>query len=135
MKWAEQAACVEDLYSTYEIEAGVAVNGNLTLGENIADLGGVKQSYRAYKSWETRHEAPESMVPGLTNDQLFFVNFAQTWCTVATPEYLRVQVATDPHSPGKFRANVPTSQSPDFAAAFSCAEGTPMNPKDRCEVW
>lgn len=134
-RFEKQAACVEDLYSTYEIEAGVAVNGKLTLGENIADLGGVKQSYRAYKSWETRHEAPESMVPGLTNDQLFFVAFGQVWCSLTTPEQARLRVTTDSHSPPKFRVIGPLSNNDEFAEAFQCAENTPMNPKNKCEVW
>jgi endothelin-converting enzyme/putative endopeptidase len=132
----ERAACVDKLYSNQEVEEGLFVNGKLTLGENTADMGGLKQAYGAYQSWKKENGGDtEPHVEGLTNDQLFFVSFAQVWCTVATPEYLRVQVATDPHSPGRFRATVPPSQSPDFASAFSCAEGTPMNPKDRCEVW
>ncbi len=135
-KFDERTACVEKAYSKREIEPGLHVNGKLTLGENTADMGGVKQGYQAYKKWAGENGGDsKAHVEGLTNDQLFFVSFAQVWCTVATPEYLRVQVQTDPHSPGQFRANVPLSMNPDFAAAFECAEGTPMNPKDRCEVW
>jgi predicted metalloendopeptidase len=135
-EFEKRTACVDELYSKQEVEPGLFVNGKLTLGENTADMGGVKQAFAAYKTWAKEEGGDrEPHVEGLTNDQLFFVSFAQVWCTVATPEYLRVQVATDPHSPGKFRANVPTSQSRDFAAAFSCDEGTPMNPKTRCEVW
>ena len=135
-KFDERTACVEKAYSTREVEPGLHVNGKLTLGENTADMGGVKQGYQAYKKWAGENGGDtKAHVEGLTNDQLFFVSFAQVWCTVATPEYLRVQVQTDPHSPGQFRANVPLAMSPDFAAAFECAEGTPMNPKERCEVW
>ncbi len=135
-KFEERTACVEKAYSEKEVEPGLHVDGKLTLGENTADMGGVKQGYQAYKKWAAENGGDTTPhVEGLTNDQLFFVSFAQVWCTVATPEYLRVQVATDPHSPGEFRASVPVAMSPDFAAAFECAEGAPMNPKDRCEVW
>lgn len=134
-RFETEAACVSDLYSGYEIEPGVAVNGKLTLGENIADLGGVKQAYKAYKSWESRHEVSDSMVPGLTPDQLFFVAFGQVWCSLTTPEQARLRVTTDSHSPARFRVIGPISQNEDFAKAFQCAEDTPMNPKNKCEVW
>jgi predicted metalloendopeptidase len=135
-KFEERTKCVDDLYSSQEVEPGLNVNGKLTLGENTADMGGVKQAYAAYTKWAAENGGDETPhVEGLTNEQLLFVSFAQVWCTVATPEYLRVQVATDPHSPGQFRANVPLAMTPAFAEAFECAEGTPMNPKDRCEVW
>ena len=132
----ERTACVDKLYSAQEVEPGVNVNGKLTLGENTADMGGLKQSYGAYKQWAEQNggDATPHVAP-LTNEQLFFVSFAQVWCTKATPEYLRHQVATDPHSPGQFRANVPVSQSPAFAEAFACEPSTPMNPAQRCEVW
>ncbi|MEZ4453972.1 MAG: M13 family metallopeptidase [Nannocystaceae bacterium] len=135
-KFDERTACVDKAYAAREAEPGLHLDGKLTLGENTADMGGLRQAYRAYKKWAAEHGGDaEPHVPGLTNDQLLFVSFAQVWCTVATPEYLRVQVATDPHSPGEFRANVPASMSADFAAAFQCPEGAPMAPKDRCEVW
>lgn len=135
-QFEERAACVDRAYSAKEVEPGLHVNGKLTLGENTADMGGVKQAYQAYKKWAAENGGDETPhVEGLTNDQLLFVSFAQIWCTVATPEYVRVQVATDPHSPGELRATMPLAMTPDFAQAFQCAEGTPMNPKDRCEVW
>ena len=82
-------------------------------------MGGFKQAYGAYQNWKKENGGDaEAHVEGLTNDQLFFVSFAQVWCTVATPEYLRVQVATDPHSPGRFRATVPPSQFPAFAGGL-----------------
>ncbi|MEZ4380927.1 MAG: M13 family metallopeptidase [Nannocystaceae bacterium] len=135
-KFEERTACVEGAYAARELEGGLHVDGKLTLGENTADMGGVKQSYQAYKKWAAENGGDATPhVDGLTNDQLFFVSFSQLWCTVATPEYLKVQVATDPHSPGELRGSVPLAMSPAFAASFACAEGTPMNPKDRCEIW
>ena len=134
-RFEEQAACVENLYSTYEIEPGVAVNGKLTLGENIADIGGVKQAFNAYKNWKSRHEATTAAVPGLSDEQLFFVSFGQVWCSLTTPEQARLRVTTDSHSPARFRVLGPITNNAEFAEAFQCAEGTPMHPKTTCEVW
>ena len=134
-RFEERARCVETLYSGYEVEPGVRVNGKLTLGENIADLGGIKETYGAYKAWEAEHGAPASPVPGLTNDQLFFVGFAQSWCELSTPERARMLVTVDPHSPARFRVRGPLVSFEAFAEVFSCAPGTPMNPETRCEVW
>jgi predicted metalloendopeptidase len=74
-------------------------------------------------------------VPGLTDEQLFFVAYAQVWCSLSTPEEDRLRITTDPHSPPKFRVLGALTQNPAFAGAFACAEGTPMNPASRCEVW
>ncbi|MEM7354671.1 MAG: M13 family metallopeptidase [Acidobacteriota bacterium] len=134
-RFQKQAQCVDDLYSSYEVEPGANVNGKLTLGENIADIGGVKQAYAAYKFWESRHGKPESTVEGLTNEQLFFVAYGQVWCSLNTPEQARLRLTTDSHSPSRFRVNGPVSNNAAFAEAFGCAEGTPMNPKQVCEVW
>jgi predicted metalloendopeptidase len=136
-RFEERAACVEKQYSGYEVAPDLFVDGKLTLGENIADLGGLKQSYRAYKKWEKEQSAPEATVAGLTPDQLYFVAYAQAWCTVATPEWEKVQVKSDPHSPARFRVNGPVRNLPEFARAFQCEQGQPLYPKpdDVCIVW
>ena len=134
-RFESQAQCVENYYADYEVAPGAKVNGTLTLGENIADIGGVKEAYTAYKAWEARHEADESFIEGISNDQLFFLSWAQGWCTLASEEYERMQVTVDPHSPAKFRVLGPLSNTPAFAAAFQCEAGTPMNPEQRCLVW
>jgi putative endopeptidase len=127
---------VSDLYSSYEVQPGVKLNGKLTLGENIADLGGIKQAYVAYKKWAKDHpELDKPAVEGLTNDQLFFIGFGQTWCTLQTPEIERMLATVDSHSHPKYRVQGPLSNFSSFAAAFQCAEGTPMRRKDACEVW
>ncbi|MCZ6695136.1 MAG: M13 family metallopeptidase [Acidobacteria bacterium] len=131
----EVASCVEEAYSEFEIEPGINVNGKLTLGENIADIGGLKEAYDAYKLWEKRHGAPEPIVEGLTNEQLLFVAWGQSWCTLATPESARLRVTTDTHSPPQFRVTGPVSYNPAFAKVFGCKEGQPMRPKNQCEVW
>ncbi len=135
-KFEERAQCVDDFYSKYEVAPGAKVNGRLTLGENIADIGGVKEAFQAYKLWEARNgrKAP-ALVEGLTNEQLFFVSWGQVWCTVATEQYERLQVTTDPHSPAEFRVMGPLSNNADFARVFSCEPGEPMRPANMCEVW
>jgi predicted metalloendopeptidase len=134
-KFEERAKCIADQYSALEVEPGVKVNGQLTLGENIADVGGLKQAYSAYKTWEARHGGKGPTIGDLTPDQLFFVAHAQAWCSLQTPEFQRMQVTVDSHSPSKFRGSVPEMNNPAFAEAFACQAGTPMAPANRCEVW
>ncbi len=134
-RFEERAQCVDDLYSSYEVQPGVHLNGKLTMGENIADLGGIKQAYLAYQGWKKEHGAPKLDIPGMTDDQLLFMGYAQAWCTVSTPEFDKLRAATDPHSNPRSRVNGPLSQLPAFSAAFSCPAGAPMNPEKKCEVW
>jgi predicted metalloendopeptidase len=135
-KFEERAACIDKQYAGYEVQPGLKLNGKLTLGENIADNGGIKQAYSAYKAYEASHPGAEKpAVEGLTNDQLFFVAFAQTWCSLATPEIERVLVTVDPHSPPRFRVTGPLVNYPQFAETFQCAAGSAMHPATTCEVW
>ncbi len=135
-RFGEQAACVEQLYSSYEIQPGVHLNGKLTLGENIADLGGIRQAHGAYRAWAEQHDGDAAaLVEGLTNEQLLFISFGQIWCTHATPETERVLARTDSHSHARYRVNGPLSNYPAFWELFSCEEGTPMHPPQVCEVW
>lgn len=136
-RFEERAQCVADLYSGYEVQPGVKLNGKLTLGENIADLGGIKEAFRAYQAWAKSQgvdpEAPAT--DGLTQEQLFFVSFGQIWCSKATPEVEKVLALTDPHSHPRYRVNGPLSQLPEFWETFSCDAGEPMRPENVCEVW
>ncbi len=134
-KFEQAAQCVDDQYDTYEVLPGVNINGRLTLGENIADLGGVKQAYRAYKAWEKKHGAPKSPVEGLTNDQLFFVGYAHGWCATASPEYMKLMATVNPHSEPKYRVLGPLSNFPSFSEAFACKQGAAMRPEKICTVW
>ena len=133
-KFEKRAQCVRDQYSGYQVEPGVHIDGKLTAGENIADIGGLKEAYVAYQSYLKRHGDTQE-IPQLTNDQLFFVAFAQNWCAMASPQYTRMQVTVDPHSPPRFRAIGAVSDNPYFAEAFSCKVGDPMVPKNQCVVW
>jgi len=133
-KFDERAQCVRDQYSKYEIQPGVHLIGKLTSGENIADIGGLKEAHAAYKAWETRHD-PGQVTPKLTNDQLFYVAFGQVWCTLSTPQIDRVRATVDPHSPPKFRVIGAISDNPNFAKTFDCKVGDKMVPKNQCVVW
>jgi len=134
-RFEERAQCVRDLYSGYEVQPGVHVQGDLTAGENIADIGGLKQALAAYRRWRARQEEAPPSKDGLSDEQLFFVAYSQVWCALSTPEVERLRVTTDSHSPPRFRVIGPVTNNPAFAEAFGCEEGTPMNPKQVCEVW
>ncbi|XP_035243838.1 endothelin-converting enzyme 1 isoform X1 [Anguilla rostrata] len=131
----KQTQCMVEQYSNYSINQE-PLNGKHTLGENIADNGGLKAAYRAYDSW-IRQNGEETVLPalGLTNRQLFFVGFAQVWCSVRTPESSHEGVITDPHSPSRFRVIGSVSNSRQFSEHFHCREGSPMNPRHKCELW
>ena len=130
------ATCVADQYSGYDAVPGVKLNGKLTLGENIADIGGVKLAYKAYRDWRaTQDPAPPARVGGFTDDQLYFLAYGQSWCATLTPELLETLAHTNPHSPPRWRVNGVVADQPGFAEAYHCAAGTPMHPKKSCTVW
>ncbi|XP_017492271.1 PREDICTED: neprilysin-2-like [Rhagoletis zephyria] len=133
----ERTQCIIDQYSKYKIEeVDMYVNGRMTQGENIADNGGLKQAFRAYRKWVKRH-GPEPVLPGLnlTHDQLFFLNYAQIWCGSMRPEDAVTKIRSSVHSPGFIRVLAPLSNSKDFAEAYKCKLGAPMNPVEKCSVW
>ncbi|MET0580884.1 MAG: M13-type metalloendopeptidase [Pseudoxanthomonas sp.] len=111
-------------FDGYKTDAGGQVSGELTLGENIADLGGLATAYDAMK--KATEGTPDPMTDGLTRDQRFFLNWATVWRRNFTPENLTVRLKTDPHAPATFRAIGAPSNLPAFAAAFSCKAGDPM---------
>ncbi|KAF8758456.1 Peptidase family M13 [Rhizoctonia solani] len=137
----ERAACYSKQYSEYTVEDGkggkVHLNGNLTLGENLADSG-VIQAYRAWKSASTSDL--DFTLPGLnyTHEQLFWISFGRIWATKAKPAFAvsAVQRArTDPHSPGQYRVDGTLSNIPGSQKAFGCKKGTKMNPEKQCTLW
>jgi len=134
-KFDEKVQCVINQYSQFQPIPGVFINGKLTQGENIADMGGIKNSFNSFLKNAGSNANQPSIVPGLTNAQLFFVAYAQGWCEKVTDEYIRVQVQTDPHSPAQFRVLGPLINLPQFSDVFQCAVGTPMNPTHHCAVW
>jgi len=131
----ERAQCIDDTYAAIEIQPGVKLNGKLTLGENIADFGGIRQASLAYAAWTATNGAEPAVVEGLTNEQLLYVGYAQSWCSKSTPQYDALLATIDPHSPPKQRVNVPLAHLPSFWETFQCGEGTPMRAANVCEVW
>jgi putative endopeptidase len=131
-----RAACVADQYDGYTAVGDVKLNGKLTLGENIADLGGIKLAHAAWVA-SRQGKPPEPGTAGFTPDQTFFLAFAQSWCQVVRPELARMYAATDPHSPPQWRVNGPLSNLEPFRQAFSCPEGSPMvrSGAKRCDLW
>ncbi len=128
-----RASCLQKQYDSYEVLPKVHVNGKLTLGENIADLGGLKLAYLAMKTQLEKEQQVEAEAD--SPEKQFFIAFAQGWCANERDEFLQQQVATNPHSPAKFRVNGPAAHFKAFADAFSCKEGDAMVPKNRCEIW
>lgn len=113
------------------------VNGHLTLGENLADLGGLTIAYYAYKKALADGTAKNEKIDGFTGEQRFFISWAQGWRTNFRPESLRKQVKTNPHSPGNFRVLGPLSNMPEFYAAFGVKQGDKMwKPEnERAIIW
>jgi endothelin-converting enzyme/putative endopeptidase len=129
----ERAKCVSDQFSTYTVVDDIKINGELTNGEDIADLGGLVLAWMAWKM----EVADKKLEPrdGLTPEQRFFVGNAQWACENTRDETKRVRAVTDPHSPAKWRVNGLVANMPEFAQAFSCKPGAPLNPPKRCRVW
>ncbi|KAF9933258.1 hypothetical protein FBU30_006026 [Linnemannia zychae] len=142
----EKAQCFVNQYSRFTIKGpdniDYKVNGQLTLPENIADNGGLKQ---AFKAWQSRYQSSNSSstntnfkLPGLetfTPEQLFFISFGRIWCSKERPEYLLQLTRGNAHSPWRWRATGSVQNSYDFARAFMCPLGAPMNPVKKCEIW
>ncbi|GFY63898.1 endothelin-converting enzyme homolog [Trichonephila inaurata madagascariensis] len=112
------------------------LNGKTTLGENLADCGGLNVAYQAYQKWiaENHKELPLPGVP-FTHNQLFFLAYAQLECSVSTPEKLRSAVSTHSHTLPKYRVIGPLSNSEDFAREFKCPSKSAMNPQPKCKIW
>ncbi|KAL9550950.1 hypothetical protein MBANPS3_004497 [Mucor bainieri] len=141
-----KADCFVKQYSNFTMidDKGEAihVNGKFTLGENLADNGGLGESYIA---WKQRYDSDKESkrynnvrLPGLdalSPEQLFFVNFGRIWCNKVTPAQAKKGVLTDEHSPAKWRVNGAVQNSKYFAEVFQCPSGSPMNPVAKCELW
>lgn len=113
------------------------LNGTQTQGENIADVGGLRQAYHAYVNWAKKNPK-EPKLPGLVNftpQQMFWIANGRNWCYVGREINLKYRVETDEHSPGRFRINGALSNLKEFSDDFKCVFGSKMNPKDKCEIW
>jgi putative endopeptidase len=120
-KFEALAAKVVAQYDDYVGVDTLRVNGKLTLGENIADLGGLTVAYHAWK--RSLKGKPAPVIDGWTGEQRFFLGYAQAWRRKIRPESVRQQILTDPHSPARWRVNGPVSNMPEFREAFGCVAG------------
>jgi putative endopeptidase len=131
--FSTKAACIVAQFDGYHPVPGTRVNGALTLGETIADLGGLKLSHAAF------HAAAGGAGRGspgyFSPDQQFFVAYAQATCENERPAYLKTLLASDPHPPWRERVNGAVRNVPAFASAFACGSNAPLAPAARCQVW
>jgi putative endopeptidase len=132
-EFQKRADCISNQYSGYTVIDDIKINGKLTLGEDVADLGGLLLAYMAWKD-DTKAEKLDP-IDGLTPDQRFFVGYGQSWCGQTRDETKRMRATVDPHSPEKYRTNGVVSNMPQFQQAFHCKSGTPMVNENRCRVW
>jgi endothelin-converting enzyme/putative endopeptidase len=132
-EFQQRADCISNQYSTYTIIDDIKINGKLTLGEDVADLGGLILAWKAWKD-DTKGQDLKP-IDDLTPDQRFFVGYGQSWCGESRDETKRLRATVDPHSPEKYRTNGVVSNMPEFQEAFHCKAGSPMVNANRCRVW
>jgi putative endopeptidase len=135
-KFNDRAECMVKQYDAIEAVPGVHLNGKLTLGENLADLGGL---WLAWMAWldkaQAAHVDMASMMNGSTPDQRFWIAYAQQWCTQTRPEQLRSQALTNAHAPDEYRTNSVLQDLPEFGKSFSCRPKDKMVSANPCRVW
>lgn len=135
-QFEERAGRLGAQYDTYEPIPGVNINGELTMGENIGDLGGLEMAYAAWRRYVDEHGEPP-VVDGLTGDQRFFLSWAQVWRGLIRENALRERLLTDPHSPAEYRVNGVVPNIDAWYAAFGVTEDDAMYipPEDRVTIW
>jgi endothelin-converting enzyme/putative endopeptidase len=129
----ERAACFESQYAGYTAVADVKLNGKLTLGENVADNGGMRLAWMALM--ELLKTKQLGTIDGFSPEQRFFIGWAQMWCENRTDAFARLHAQTNPHSPGRYRTNGVVSNMPEFLKAFSCPATAKMVNQPVCRVW
>jgi predicted metalloendopeptidase len=137
-EYDKRRKAVVDQYSEYQPLPGLHVNGELTQGENIADIGGVKLAYAALqKALDKNPQARQQKIDGFTPEQRFFLSFAAIWRQKSRDEDVKLRLNTDPHSPPHFRVNGPLSNLPEFQKAFNIPDGAPMvrAANKRVNIW
>ncbi|CAG2166895.1 unnamed protein product [Oppiella nova] len=137
-RFNERIKCFINQYNGYnDSNAGMNINGKTTVGENIADNGGLRQAFRALENYSFRKQSLPGSMKSFTSEQLFFLSFANVWCSNIRDKALKRWIETDPHIPDKYRVWGTVSNSESFAKAFNCKPKTNMNPepKDKCILW
>ena len=136
-EFEKRAGCIADEYGNFVAVDDLKLNGRLTLGENTADNGGARIALMALEQTMAGSQAGAAAQTGddYTPQQRFFLGFGRAWCEKRRPEYSRMLVSVDPHSPGKYRVNGVVQNMPEFRKAFNCKAGQPMVRENACRVW
>jgi len=136
-EFEKRVSCVADEYSGFVAVDNMKLNGRLTLGENTADNGGARVALAALERLiaEDKTGKEGQSVDGFTPEQRFFLGFGRVWCVKQRPEFLRMQVSTNPHSPGKYRVDGVVQNMPEFQKAWGCKAGQAMVAENACHVW
>ena len=136
-EFEKRASCVADEYSSFTAIDDLKLNGRLTLGENTADNGGARIALAALERViaEDKTGKAAEKIDGYTPEQRYFLGFARVWCEKRRPEYSRLMLSVDPHSPGKYRVEGVVENMPEFQKAWSCKAGQPMVSANACRVW
>jgi len=131
-----RAQCIIAQFSDYKVQDSLHLNGQLVVGESIADLGGLTIAWYAYNNSLKGIPTPKP-IDGFTNEQRFFLGWAQVWAMNIRPEMERLKLKTDPHPLAKFRVNGTLSNMESFSKAFGCKEGDKMvrSKLEKCEIW
>ncbi len=132
-EFEKRAQCFVDQYSSYTVIDDVKLNGKLTLGENVADNGGLRVAFLALMN--TLEGKTPQKIDGYTPQQRLFLGWSQIWCQNTTEEMSRLRAKVDPHSPGRYRVIGVLSNMPEFREAFGCKQGQPMVRAKACRVW
>ncbi|XP_068250571.1 neprilysin-like [Palaemon carinicauda] len=146
-QYVNRSKCFEEQYSSYNVSdlltpfdivlGNLKINGLQSKGENLADNGGVRAAWAAYKK-HIEETGEDLILPGLqsyTQDQLFFITFGRLWCMEYTPWALKYSLANDLHPPGHYRILGSLQNTKEFAETFGCAKGSKMNPEKKCLLW
>jgi putative endopeptidase len=136
-EFEKRVSCIADEYSGFTAVDDLKLNGRLTLGENTADNGGARISYNALEHLiaDDKTGNAAKSIDGFTPEQRFFLGFARVWCEKQRPEFARMRVSVDPHSPGKYRIDGVVQNMPEFEKAWACKSGQPMVAQNACRVW
>jgi putative endopeptidase len=136
-EFEQRASCVANEYSNFVAVDDLKLNGKLTLGENTADNGGARIALMALKRFiaEDPSNKAAQTIDGYTPEQRFFLGFGRVWCEKRRPQFSRMLVSVDPHSPGKYRVNGVLQNMPEFQNAWGCKAGQPMVSEKACRVW
>ena len=136
-EFEKRVSCVADEYSNFVAVDTMKLNGRLTLGENTADNGGARIALAALERMIAADKTGKEgqSIDGYTPEQRFFLGFGRVWCEKQRPEFLRMQVSTNSHSPGKYRVDGVVQNMPEFQKAWGCKPGQPMVAENACHVW